>query len=184
MKTKIITLVVAILVVLLVALPAAGQLEGITNFNGVHMAQSSFATATPQLLIQNGGAGVSVEVRDANATPVWSVDSAGGVTQTGDTTLSGLINLSPAAYTLTGAQTLTPTVSYYELAPAAVLTLTLGTGSAGDWLIIANTVTTSTVIVDTGATAGGGNITLGENDIAEFINIDGTWAEIASPDNS
>lgn len=178
MKTKITILFVALVVTLMVAFPVAGQIEGITNLNGLHMSQSSFATATPQLLVQNGGSGVSVEVRDANATPVWSVDSAGGVTQ------SGLVNLAPTAYLLTGAQTLTPTVSYYELAPATVLTLTLGTGSAGDYLILANTVATSTVIVDTGATAGGGNITLGENDIAEFINIDGTWAEIASPDNS
>ncbi len=107
-----------------------------------------------------------------------------GAASLGDATLSGLVNIAPTSYALTGAQTLTPTVSYYELAPAAVLTLTLGTGSAGDYLILANTVTTSTVIVDTGATVGGGNITLGENDIAEFINVDGTWAEISSPDNS
>lgn len=152
--------------------PAQGQLEGVTNLNGLHLNQTSFGTATPQVMVQNGGSGVSLEVRNSSATPVWKVDG------------NGVTSNPPNSLTSTGAVTLTVAAEYYEVAPSAVLTLTLTGGSAGDDLIIANTVTTSTVIVDTGATVGGGNITLGENDLAVFKNVDGTWAEVASPDNS
>lgn len=166
------------------------QIEGVTNFTGVHVQATSMATATPLLMVENDGVSRSFEVRNSSATPVFSVDNDGTVSQagaaalTGGLDVTGILGLPATAYTLTGAQTITPTTTYYELAPATVLTATLAGGTAGDLLILASTVATNTVIVDTGATVGGGNITLAENDIAVFIKVDDTWAEIASPDNS
>lgn len=110
----------------------------------------------------------------------------GNATVSTDLTVDDTFNIDDTAYALTGAQTLTPTASYYALAPAATLTVTLATGSAtdGDILILYNTVTTSTIVVDTTATVGGGNITLGQNDLAVFLFANSVWAEVASPDNS
>lgn len=115
----------------------------------------------------------------------------GALTQTGaftggdDVTVDDTFNIDENAYALYGAQTLTPTASYYQMSPTSTLTLTLGTGVAeGDFLIIHSLVATSTVIVDTGATVGGGNITLAADDLAVFVYGGATWVEIASPDNS
>ena len=97
------------------------------------------------------------------------------------------LNLDDTDSTLTGAQTFTPAGTFYEFTPTAILTLTLGTSSAeiGDLLVIQNTsAVTNVVIIDTGATAGGGNVTLGTNDPAMFIYSNSKWIEIASPDNS
>lgn len=117
---------------------------------------------------------------DGNATVVGNSDV------TGDTTITGTLNTADTDSVLTGAQTITPTYSYLQVSPVAVLTATLATSSAedGDLLIIHNLVATTTTIVDTGATAGGGNITLGQDDIAGFIFGDGVWVEMFSPDNS
>lgn len=98
-----------------------------------------------------------------------------------------ILNLNDTDSTLTGAQTLTPAATFYEFTPTAILTLTLGTGSAevGDFLVIQNSsAVTNVVIIDTGATQGGGNVTLGTNDPAMFIYSNSKWIEIASPDNS
>ena len=110
----------------------------------------------------------------------WSVES--GATLSVDSAL----NLDDTDSVLAGTQTLTPTATYYQLSPATVLTLTLAIGSAsdGDLLLLHNTVATNTVVVDTGATVGGGNITLAANDLVLFIYGNSKWVEIASPDNS
>lgn len=281
----------AIVLILVVCLflynvPAKGQLESPSNLNGLHLSQSSFGTATPQLLIANSGNNKSIEVRNSSSTPVWSVNADGSTTGSlGETNSSNLVVNAPTAIgtatpavlinnagvsrllevqdggttifamnnggsssfaaptaiatanpalivdsagvsnllevrdaatpqftinnggastfasdlttagvvawddtdsALTGAQTITPTYSYLQVSPTAVLTITLATGSAadGDLLIVHNLVATQTDIIDTGATVGGGNINLGQDDIAIFIFGDGVWVEIASPDNS
>lgn len=97
------------------------------------------------------------------------------------------LNLDDTDSTLTGAQSFTPAATFYEFTPTAMLTLTLGTGSAevGDILIIQNSsAVTNVVVIDTGATVGGGNVTLGTNDLLMLIYTNSKWAEIASPDNS
>jgi len=117
---------------------------------------------------------------------VFSGPLAGAVSALNDLTVDDTLNIDDTDNALAGTQTITPTATFYEFAPATTLTLTIATGSAtvGDFLILQNTVSTSTVIVDTGATVGGGNITLGANDLALFIFTNTKWVEIASPDNS
>ncbi len=129
---------------------------------------------------------------DGASTLVGAVSVTGASTLTGaitaenDLTVDDTMSFDDTDSALAATQTLTPTATFYEFAPATTLTLTLATGEAtvGDLLILANTVSTSTVIVDTGATAGGGNVTLGENDLALFIFTNTNWVEIASGDNS
>lgn len=227
MKKISLPIILAIAILLLAAF--AFQLEGVSNFSGIHLSQSTFGTATPQLMVNNGGtnrafevqdsgtaimyindggaaafaaptaiataapalvvdsAGVSnlLEVRDA-ATPQFTINNGGASTFASDMTVAGVSAWDDTDSVLTGAQTITPTYSYLQVSPTAVLTITLATGAAadGDLLIIHNLVATTTTIVDTGATVGGGAITLGQDDLGIFIFGDGVWVEIASPDNS
>lgn len=109
-----------------------------------------------------------------------------GTVELGLTHFSGL-GIADTDYAETGAQTLTPSNSYYQLNPSATLTLTLGTGDAedGDILILHNVnASNSVVVVDTTATQGGANVTVGTDDLALFIFGNSKWVEIASPDNS
>lgn len=85
MKTKF--YVVAGIVLLLAGL-AAVPLADITNFDGLHLS-GTFGTATPQLLLQNNGTSNSFEIRDANTTPVVSVDADGNAVFLADVDLSG-----------------------------------------------------------------------------------------------
>lgn len=159
---------------------------GVSNFDSIHLRDTNL-TATPNFMADQQGAGVIAEFRDGG-TPVVRISDGGALSMLGGGSLvsNGILNVAPASYALTGAQTLTPTVSYYQVSPTALLTLTLSTGGAsdGDILIIHNLVTTNTNIVDTGATAGGGAHDLGQDDNAGFIFGDGVWMELFSPDNS
>lgn len=158
--------------------PNVPTARGVTNFDSLTLSDN---------LVVGGTSSVT-----GASTLTGAVTAAGAVTATGalvasnDLTVDDTFNIDDTAYTLTGTQTLTPTASFYLLNPATTLTLTLATGSAtvGDLLILYNTVTTSTVVVDTTATVGGGNVTLGQNDLAVFIFANSVWAEVASPDNS
>lgn len=83
----------ALLVVLLVALvlrtnPTTAQLEGYTDLNGLKLTNSSFGTATPALLIQNGGSGNSLEIRNSGATPVLSIGNSGALSGFGSNGLA------------------------------------------------------------------------------------------------
>jgi hypothetical protein len=124
---------------------------------------------------------------DEASTQKYLMDGATGtIDSEGDVILAGVVTTEESDNTTTGAQTLVPTKTYYHFAPTAVTTVTISTTGVveGDWLVIHNLVSTSTVIVDTTATVGGGNITLGTDDVAGFIYGDGVWVEIFSPDNS
>lgn len=130
---------------------------------------------------------------DLAVTGLATVGETLGVTGNGtfsaDLIVDDTFNIDDTAYALTGSQTLTPTASVYLLAPTAALTLTLGTAApnapdAGDFVWFVSTVTTATVIVDTTATAGGGNRTLGDTDVIGFMFDGDTWVEAFYSDNS
>ena len=146
--------------------------EGVTNFDSLTLSEDLIVTDDSTLTddVAIGG----------------DLTLTGGATLSGDVIIDDTINLDEVANTATGTTTITPTQTYYQFAPTAVLTLTLATGSAavGDLLILHNTVATNTQIVDTGATVGGSVIDLGANDLAIFIYGNSKWIEIASPDNS
>ena len=110
----------------------------------------------------------------------------GAATFANDVIVDDTFNIDENANVATGTQTITPTQTYVQFAPTAVTTVTIATASAadGDFLILHNTVSTATTVVDTGATVGGSVITLGLNDLAIFIFGNSKWIEVASPDNS
>ncbi len=172
-------ILVAALIVLAAFSPAFQQFS---QFNSINVRDNLRVQKTTDL---NGATTVAggLTVEDTGLTV-----TAGGATVTaGDLTLSaGVLTTEESDNTTTGAQTLVPTRTYYHFAPTAVTTVTISTTGVieGDWLILHNLVSTSTVIVDTTATQGGGNITLGQDDIAAFIFGDSVWVEMFSPDNS
>lgn len=84
------------------------QIEDVTNYNGLHLSQSTFGTATPQLLIQNSGSANSLEIRDGSATPMVYVDADGNSTFAGTVdlsgaTVSGVSTSTLSSLTVTGA---------------------------------------------------------------------------------
>ena len=112
--------------------------------------------------------------------------ASSGVTVDDDFVVDDTFNIDDTDSTITGTQTITPTATFYELNPASTLTVTVATASAavGDFLVLQNISAQSVIVVDTGATVGGGNVTLGQNDLVMFIYSNSKWIEIASPDNS
>jgi hypothetical protein len=117
---------------------------------------------------------------------------AGTLGVTGNTTLSAdlvvddTFNIDDTTIVISGTQTYTPTATAYLLNPSGTLTLTLATGSAavGDFLWLVNVSAQSVIVVDTGATAGGGSRTLGQNDVIGFIYANSKWLEAFFSDNS
>jgi len=116
----------------------------------------------------------------------WPMLGAGAAPSEARTANNVIVNYAPQTLTVTGTQTLTPTVSMYLLAPSAVATVTLATGNAvaGDMLILVGTVATSTVIVDTGATGTSAGRTIGNTDVWTGYFNGSVWVEESFADNS
>jgi len=110
------------------------------------------------------------------------------VTITEDLTVGDTVNYDDRVYNFSGAQGHTPTESMFIGDPtAADLILTLQTGSAeeGDFLYIVNIHATNCItIVDTTATAGGGDRRLDKDDVIGFIYAGAAWVEAFFSDNS
>jgi cytoskeletal protein CcmA (bactofilin family) len=116
-----------------------------------------------------------------------TINVTGNATLDADLIVDDTFNIDDTTYSSVGAQTLDPTASMYLLSPATTLTLTLATTTsvAGDIVWFVSTVATDTVIVDTTATAGGGNRTLGTaGDVIGFIYNGSVWSEAFFSDNS
>lgn len=147
-------------------------------------------TISEDLIVGDGTPDVTQDGEDAYIEGTLEVDGAvqfdGSVSATSDLLVDDTFSIDDTDSVITGAQTLVPTATFYQFSPVSVLTLTISTTGAvdGDFLILHNLVATTTTIVDTGATVGGGAITLAQDDLALFIFGDGVWIEIASPDNS
>jgi len=92
--------------------------------------------------------------------------------------------MSAVANATSGSQTITPTAEYYQMSPSTVTTVTLGTGVEGQTVLFHNLVATNVVLIDTGATIGGGNITLGVDDVASFIYGGAAWVMQYTANNS
>lgn len=104
-----IALVALILVLLaIMALPATGQIEDVTNFNGIHLVNSTFGTATPALMIDQQGSTSNniLEIRDAS-TPVFIIKNGGNV---GNARV--LAYPTPGVGMRCGTNTITDTVTY------------------------------------------------------------------------
>ncbi len=111
---------------------------------------------------------------------------SGDVLIDADIAIDDTFKVDDTIYILTDTQTLTPTASYYIVQSASAVTITLATGSAasGDFLYVVDKTSQAVVFVDTGATAGGGNRTLGNHDVIGFIFDGSMWVESFYSDNS
>jgi hypothetical protein len=122
----------------------AASFTGQSSFTGaVSIAATPAATATPQVLISDVGAGVPLEIRNANATPEVAID--GGYEL--DMNANEIVNIGAAGtdFSATGGLTL-----------ADILTITAGglTLSDGDAVVADDVrVTAQTAITVTNATA-------------------------------
>ncbi len=193
-RTKVGLLILSLMVVGLLAFQSGPK----SSFNWI---------VTKKLTVQNGGATFAgdlalgtndITAGDADLSGTLDVDgnvSSGtgaftitdSVDVSGDLTIDDTFNIDDTAYSSVGAQTLDPSASMYLMSPATTLTLTLATTTSvtGDFVWFVSTVATDTVIVDTGATAGGGNRTLGTaGDVIGFIFNGSAWVEAFYSDNS
>jgi hypothetical protein len=104
----------------------------------------------------------------------------------GNLALAQVLSINTAGYTQSGAKTLSPIRSIYSVNPGDVLTLTLGTTGVelGQLAFFINISANNVTIVDTGHTAGGGDRTLGQDDVIGFIYTARGWLEAFYSDNS
>lgn len=165
-------------------------------------ATGDFAIYTGNLVVGDGTAGETHNGEDLYVEGIVEVDGAayfdgavdmdstldvaGAVTFQSDLIVDDTLNVDDTSYALTGTQTLTPTASMYVISSGSAVTITLATAgaAAGDLLWLVDNTAQAVVIVDTTATAGGANRTLGNHDVIGFI-FDGTiWVEAFYSDNS
>lgn len=119
-------------------------------------------------------AGLTFPEPDAAAAPVGRI------------LVNDIWGLAPRTLTITGSQTLTPTVSEFHLNnTTGVLTLTLWSGNArpGDRLRLVSLVATDTVIATTNTSLTAAK-TITTNDIIEFEYFNSKWIEAVHKDNN
>lgn len=146
----------------------------------------SSQTAKPLVIETSAGTDKFTVDNSGNVVAAGTMDVTGAGTFANDVTVDDTFNIDDTSWALTGTQTLTPTASMYVVGSTGAVTITLATGSAaaGDFLwLVANTAQ-AIVIVDTTATAGGANRTLGNHDVIGFLFDGSIWVEAFYSDNS
>jgi len=142
---------------------AVAQLEGLTDFNGIRLTQSTFGTATPQLLIQNSSSANSLEIRNGSATPVFYVDVDGNATYTGFGSGGGPVAGAVGITAPTAVATATPALFVDNL------------GAGNEILSLRNDATPVFVVGNSGAWSSTG---AGTHSSGQTIN---NWAVVSAP---
>ena len=86
--------IAVLLIVIMIAPSVVAQIEGWTNFSGLNVQATSFATGTPMVLIENDGASVGFEVRNSSGTPVYQINADGSRTEGGAVTAGGALDMN------------------------------------------------------------------------------------------
>jgi len=110
----------------------------------------------------------------------------GDLTVSGSTSTAGLLYPSFADETITDGETLTPTVTVYNLDSGGAVTMTLAACSTdGQPLILVGDDANNILIADTNVrTNDGGTQTIGQYDMITWICIDTEWVELSESNNS
>lgn len=87
------------------------------------------------------------------------------------------------AISVTNGGVLTPTGTVQMLTAAGNVTPTLGSGSAGDVVMLINTANLTITIADTTGQIFSGNIALGQWDTATLVFYGTSWIQVAESDN-
>lgn len=107
-----------------------------------------------------------------------------GAAPAGRTSVNDIWGFAPQTLTLTGTQSLTPTVSEYHFSNVSVLTLTLAISNArpGDRLRLASLVITETRVL-TNNTSLDATAAITEDDVLEFEYFGGAWVPVIVVNN-
>lgn len=132
-----------------------------------------------QLVVNQTGTGDIVEFQD-DGVVVWRLADGGIITSTGATLTS------TADQVITDAQTLTPTVTTYNLSAVAGVTMTLAaSGTEGQLLILCGDSAQDITIADTNTrTNDGAAQVVNQYDCITWIYIDTEWLELSESNNS
>lgn len=172
------------------------QIEGATNFTGVHIQATALGTATPLLHIKNDGVSESIEVENSSGTPVFSVGNAGALTVAGDLSFSAGNSLAFGVQTevITADTDLVPTDNYIRMTSTAAYTLSTTSSittagmTDGTMIILQNDNASDIITVDgTGGTVEcKADVLLGASDTLALIynDSDSVWNCLANYDNS
>lgn len=112
--------------------------------------------------------------------------AASGVTIDDELTIAGLLWPSVADETITDGETLTPTVTIYNLDSAGAVTVTLAaSGTEGQLLILCGDDANNITVADTNVrTNDGGVQVIGQYDCISWVYIDSEWLELSESNNS
>jgi len=165
---------------------AAALNGGITaDTSAFSVADTSGNTVIAGSLAANGGitadsTAFTVADTSGNVATAGTLDVTGAATFANDLTIDDTLNIDDTSYALTGAQTLTPTASYYAINSSAAVTITLIDGSNGDFLTLVNLSANNAIIADTNIrTSTGSAITLGQYDVLLLLFTGTEWYQIA-----
>jgi hypothetical protein len=150
--------------------------------DSVQLLVQGYVTQTNYPLIVEQSGGVDL-FKVSNS---GSADVALDLSVSRDAIVDDVLNVDDTVNQATGTSEVSISGSFYVFSPTATLTATLGSTGVndGDLLWVTNRTTETVVIVDTGATIGGGNLSLGQYDVLGFVYLDSKWMQMYAADNS